>query len=245
MFKNLFSAIFLFLISLLLRAFSGYTVNDSFPQLFSDCLSVIVTVLPFYVYNRISKTKQTKTVSFEKIYIVPIFFSALLLANAGAYIENVFMEFLKITPQHTDISALGLFDLWAFIIFSAVIVPLSEEYVYRKSIMKILSPYGILPSVIISSLMFSLAHPFGTRVYAFFMGTALGLIFVCSGIKHSIVFHILNNSLNIVFAVLQNAFGRKADICYNVFVLAAGALSMLLIIKKLFLKRGVGGGKET
>lgn len=244
MFKKLFLTFFLFALSLLLRMASGYIINDGLPVLISNCASVIALVLPFLIYRILYKSDAKKRKYKNSSSAIPIFFCALLLANTGAVIESFFVNLFGISQSVYEIPQLGAFEFLVYILFSVFFVPVAEEYVFRKNIFESLSEYGVLPSLIIASLMFSAVHPSGTKAYAFIMGIAFCLIFMRCGLKYSIIFHILNNSLNIILSIFQKSFGTKIDIFYNIFVLTAGVLSAFVIIKKL-LKGGGGNRKET
>ncbi len=244
MFKNLFLAFFLFALSFFLRTASGYIINDGLPVLILNCVSVISSVLPFLIYRILYKTDSKKRKYQNSSLSIPIFFSALLLANIGAVIESFALNFFEISLGDSGIPQLGAFEFLVYILFSAFFAPVAEEYIFRKNLFEILSEYGVLPSLIISSLMFCAIHPFGTKVYAFIMGIAFCLIFMRCGFKYSVIFHILNNSLNIILSIFQKSFGTKIDIFYNVFVLTAGILSAFVIIKKIS-KGGGGNRKET
>jgi len=240
MFKNLFLAFFLFALSFLLRTASGYIINDSFSVLLSNCVSVISSVLPFLIYRIFYKSDIKKTKKQNGSDALPIFFSALLLANIVTVIEKIAVNYFEFSSNNTDIPRLGAFEFLVYILFSVLFVPVAEEYIFRKNLLEILSEYGVLPSLIASSLLFCLIHPFGAKSYAFIMGIAFCLIFMRCGFKYSIIFHMINNSINIILSIFQKSFGAKVDIFYSIFVLAAGIISAFLIIKKIL----KGGGKN-
>ncbi len=113
---------------------------------------------------------------------------------------------------------------------SSVIVPaVFEELLYRRLICRELTVHGSAFAVIISALLFGLAHfSFYTFPYAFVCGIILGFVYVKTGsVKYTLAIHFANNMLGYIFSVLS-AHMDKLDYT-NMMMLVVIALGVLLL----------------
>ena len=87
------------------------------------------------------------------------------------------------------------------LVFVAIITPVMEELIFRKIICDRLLPLGEGYAVVISALIFGLAHGnFFQFFYAFLIGLLFSYIYVKTGrIRYSVSYHILINALGAVF----------------------------------------------
>lgn len=78
---------------------------------------------------------------------------------------------------------------------SALIAPIAEEFIYRKLLLKPLRALGDTPAIVLSALIFGLAHGnFDQFAYSFFGGIIFGLTAVRFGsIALPIILHMINN----------------------------------------------------
>ncbi len=89
------------------------------------------------------------------------------------------------------------------VISSAVIPAVFEEYLYRRLICRELTLHGGAFAIIISALLFGLAHfSFYTFPYAFVCGLILGFVYLKTGsAKYTAAIHFANNMLSYVLAL--------------------------------------------
>lgn len=87
------------------------------------------------------------------------------------------------------------------LVFVAILTPVMEELIFRKIICDRLLPLGEGYAVVISALIFGLAHGnFYQFFYAFLLGLLFAYIYVKTGrIRYSIGYHVLINGLGSVF----------------------------------------------
>lgn len=113
---------------------------------------------------------------------------------------------------------------------SSVIIPaVFEEYLYRRLICRELTIHGGAFAVIISALLFGLAHfSFYTFPYAFICGLILGFVYLKTGsAKYTAAIHIANNLFAYVLAIIGT---KISALDYTNFVmLLAIALSVMAL----------------
>lgn len=93
-------------------------------------------------------------------------------------------------------------------VVAAVVAPVTEELLFRGWIYTSLRfSWGFWPALLISSVLFALAHYDKTHFYAlavFPIGVVIGLLRERAGIKASIMFHAINNLAAFCLAVIGN-----------------------------------------
>lgn len=110
-------------------------------------------------------------------------------------------------PADTDGSSLNDMlihsSIWLNLLITVIMAPVVEELFFRKLVMDRLLGYGQKTAVIMSGLMFGLAHGnFSQFFYAFGIGVLWAYVYAKTGrIGYTIGFHMLFNLLGGVFAV--------------------------------------------
>lgn len=93
-----------------------------------------------------------------------------------------------------------------YFLATIVIAPIIEEFIFRGLILKLLKPYGLWFSVIITSMMFAIMHgniPQG--IGAFFIGMILAIVTIKTGsVVPAIFLHAMNNLIPFIGTVLKN-----------------------------------------
>ena len=107
-----------------------------------------------------------------------------------------------------------------------------EEILYRRLIMGRLLPYGEWFAVTVSATLFALAHGSLAKVVPVFLtGLALGYLYLVTGsLRACVAYHFLNNAVAVGLIRLAGA-GKTdlyAEILYG--LIAAGAVSILLLV---------------
>lgn len=153
----------------------------------------------------------------------------------------------------TEIPLDGALDVTLCVIVTVIIAPVCEELVFRGALLTGLTKkFGVIPSVILSGLAFSLMHmnPEQT-VYQFFMGCACAYLAICSGsVLCPMIVHACNNLIAIIFEFTGTAFPDVFFTNYGTFAavtvafLIAGVIA-LYFIGRLMMKserHGAGAG---
>ena len=153
----------------------------------------------------------------------------------------------------TEIPLDGALDVTLCVIVNVIIAPVCEELVFRGALLTGLTKkFGVIPSVILSGLAFSLMHmnPEQT-VYQFFMGCACAYLAICSGsVLCPMIVHACNNLIAIIFEFTGTAFLDVFFTSYGTFAAVTAAfliagVTALYFIGRLMMKserHGAGAG---
>lgn len=217
---------------------TGSTMFTVLNYTFSNISTYIPKLLAFGVlYKKYRPLKRLDTQYENKSYYPLIFIPAMfafamwgsnittcinyilqLLFGAGE-IQNV-ME--AIAPSSFSAGVVTL-------IFTAFVAPIFEEIIYRHLLLRSLKPIGDTPAIIISALVFGLAHGnFDQFAYAFLSGIIFGLMAVrYDTIIPGMVLHLINNFFVTVITYQKQLTGIGG--LWDGLVNAAAALGNLII----------------
>ena len=153
----------------------------------------------------------------------------------------------------TDIPLGSALDVTLCVLVTVIIAPVCEELVFRGALLTGLTKkLGVLPSVLLSGLAFSLMHmnPEQT-VYQFFMGCVCAYLAICSGtVVCPMIVHACNNLIALILEFTGTAFldvffaGQLACALSTGGFLALG-ITAIYFIGRLMLKKerhGSGSG---
>lgn len=122
-----------------------------------------------------------------------------IMAGTFAYSVGASIVFSHFWPHSTAQLTVPSDRVAAVMLFviAAIVAPITEELLFRGWIYTALRfSWGFWPALLISSILFALAHYDATHFYAlavFPIAIAMGVIRERAGIKASIVFHAINN----------------------------------------------------
>lgn len=117
-----------------------------------------------------------------------------------AFMESVFNSFGFTFSQSAYSETVSELSLMS-VIYAGFLAPVIEEIVYRGLALKPLLSYGRNLAIVLSSLIFSLAHAdFNQFVFTFLTGLVLGYVSAEYSIYSSMLLHMINN----IFALLAN-----------------------------------------
>lgn len=140
----------------------------------------------------------------------------------------------------TEIPLDGALDVTLCVIVTVIIAPVCEELVFRGALLTGLTKkFGVIPSVILSGLAFSLMHmnPEQT-VYQFFMGCACAYLAICSGsVLCPMIVHACNNLIAIIFEFTGTAFPDVFFTNYGTFAAVTVAFLIAGVIALYFIGR--------
>ena len=217
---------------------TGSTMFTVLNYTFSNISTYIPKLLAFGVlYKKYRPLKRLDTQYENKSYYPLIFIPAMfafamwgsnittcinyilqLLFGAGE-IQNV-ME--AIAPSSFSVGVVTL-------IFTAFVAPIFEEMIYRHLLLRSLKPIGDTPAIIISALVFGLAHGnFDQFAYAFLSGIIFGLMAVrYDTIIPGMVLHLINNFFVTVITYQKQLTGIGG--LWDGLVDAAAALGNIIV----------------
>lgn len=160
--------------------------------------AVVLAIFYFKQREPLAIESAVKKASVPKIVIYGLvgIFVALLLQSIAVMLESVL--FGEATPsENTQNIIQMIMEAPAFILATTIAGPIMEEFVFRRSILGIISRYSnFWVGAVISSLLFTFAHNDGHLLIYFFLGFFFSLEYKATGrIWTSMITHVGMNTL--------------------------------------------------
>ncbi|MGN2710782.1 lysostaphin resistance A-like protein [Enterococcus sp. Edu-1] len=160
--------------------------------------AVVLAIFYFKQREPLAIESAVKKASVPKIVIYGLvgIFVALLLQSIAVMLESVL--FGEATPsKNTQNIIQMIMEAPAFILATTIAGPIMEEFVFRRSILGIISRYSnFWVGAVISSLLFAFAHNDGHLLIYFFLGFFFSLEYKATGrIWTSMITHVGMNTL--------------------------------------------------
>ncbi|CVH53718.1 TPA: CPBP family intramembrane metalloprotease [Enterococcus faecium] len=161
--------------------------------------AVVLAIFYFKQREPLAIESAVKKASAPKIVIYGLvgIFVALILQSIAVMLESVL--FGKATPsENTQNIIQMIMEAPAFILATTVAGPIMEEFVFRRSILGIISRYSnFWVGAVISSLLFAFAHNDGHLLIYFFLGFFFSLEYKATGRiwTSSMITHVGMNTL--------------------------------------------------
>lgn len=160
--------------------------------------AVILAIFYFKKREPLAIESAVKKASVPKIVIYGLvgIFVALILQSIAVMLESVL--FGEATPsENTQNIIQMIMEAPAFILATTVAGPIMEEFVFRRSILGIISRYSnFWVGAVVSSLLFAFAHNDGHLLIYFFLGFFFSLEYKATGrIWTSMITHVGMNTL--------------------------------------------------
>ena len=160
--------------------------------------AVVLAIFYFKQREPLAIESAVKKASAPKIVIYGLvgIFVALILQSIAVMLESVL--FGKATPsENTQNIIQMIMEAPAFILATTVAGPIMEEFVFRRSILGIISRYSnFWVGAVISSFLFAFAHNDGHLLIYFFLGFFFSLEYKATGrIWTSMITHVGMNTL--------------------------------------------------
>jgi hypothetical protein len=168
-----------------------------------------------------------------------------LLAKLWTWLEGM-LPWLPSGVTDSNVNAMAVqTPLWMLLLYSVVLAPLFEEWMYRKLLVDRMSRYGALPAVLVSGVAFALSHGNLTQaVPSLLAGMILACVYLVTGRMSCTVG--LHAAFNLLCGVLPTWMMRLQGTAYTVafwsytgvILLSISALVPLLFLFVRDLKRG-------
>lgn len=160
--------------------------------------AVVLAIFYFKQREPLAIESAVKKASAPKIVIYGLvgIFVALILQSIAVMLESAL--FGEATPsENTQNIIQMIMEAPAFILATTVAGPIMEEFVFRRSILGIISRYSnFWVGAVISSLLFAFAHNDGHLLIYFFLGFFFSLEYKATGrIWTSMITHVGMNTL--------------------------------------------------
>ena len=160
--------------------------------------AVVLAIFYFKQREPLAIESAVKKASAPKIVIYGLvgIFVALILQSIAVMLESVL--FGEATPSENTQNVIQMImEAPAFILATTIAGPIMEEFVFRRSILGIISRYSnFWVGAVISSLLFAFAHNDGHLLIYFFLGFFFSLEYKATGrIWTSMITHVGMNTL--------------------------------------------------
>lgn len=223
----------------LINLFSISTIAEAY--IFEIVLYLLYIGLPFLIafliFNK--KCKQTDKISrpYPKMPLLYIF-GTIGICYVVTFILNLVVDALDLLPASSNtIVANTPTEIILCYAMYAVIPAFLEEWGFRGLILKNLLPFGKCGAIIISSILFGIAHqnPINA-IFATVFGAFLGICYEHTrSLKFPIIIHFLNNAISVTVSLLSAT--DKFDLQIGTFMISMMALGIAALI--YYLKNGL------
>ncbi len=134
-----------------------------------------------------------------------------IFANILAYGTTVVFSLFSLYPSDVPDTANGTLINWLLSLVGTAVLPaILEEVLFRGVVMGLLRPAGDRVAIVVSALVFSLAHGTLTQIpFAFVLGLVFGFLYARTGsLLLPMVLHFLNNGMAVTFDCLVPVLGE-------------------------------------
>jgi len=163
----------------------------------------------------------------------------MIMCVAVLYIGNIIGSFLTgLFGAGNALQTLAVnSNLWATLIFAVILVPITEELIFRKLVMDRLLKYGDKIAILLSALLFALMHVnLAQLFYAFGLGILFGYVYARTGkLRYSIGLHAFVNFLGMFIGTIILRTMEKVDLEAVANLEAAGGDAVLEQAGQLFI----------
>lgn len=209
--------------------------------LLSALMSFFTMVLPFALFLFLGNRKLEDSLLVEKTG----FFHGLLLALAGLFVciimnipANVISTLLEELglngASNTDsMTVNSIWDILTLFLAVVLVAPVTEEFAFRGVTVAVMRRWGDWPAVILSALLFALAHfSFQALPVVLTGGLVMALLYIWTrNIWVTIFVHFLNNLVATLPIIVKFYAGEKAaETVTGISMLVVCALGVLSII---------------
>lgn len=201
-------------------------------------LSFVTMVLPAAVFAKLTGFKRGECFNFDGRLIkgfFSVFCMVQLITVAVSFFSNGLYGFLVPSDAGAytgEFSAYSpdVFMLVMEILFTCILVPVVEEYVFRGVLFGYLRRYGLTFGVLSGAILFGIAHTAPVQsVYAFAFGILSAFVYSVTGnLKTSVLLHALNNLVTVVMGYAQVLIGETlSSLVYCVYFLTVVLFAFL------------------
>ena len=219
--------------------------------------AIVGNMVPAAAHGRKWKIGFTQPFRGEKLspgFVLAALMTALGLNTAWGYVyyycrEFFYNDLFHITPPADEIytpESLSLVGMIMLLVWTCIVAPVTEEYLFRGVIMRTLSKHSVGFGIVASAFVFGMMHGnMAQTPMAFLIGLVLGYVAAKSGsIRQTIFLHFVNNCLASVpqavnyFCPQFNGWVDTAYFYLEIFelVFAAGALLYFFVTRHKGLK---------
>ena len=205
--------------------------------------SFILPAILFLLMTKNDKGGLNVKPQFPIKHIVPIIFACVALIYACGFVNAMILP--------TDIAAVeipnpkNLLEFLLLVFTTAVVPAVSEEFLFRKTILKALLPYGEGFAIITSAVLFGLMHQNIRQIfYATMAGILLGYVYSRTR-SYLCVFliHLTNNFITTIESAAMGMLDEPYPIIISSVLISAmlisGIVSIIFLVSKETKKKDI------
>ena len=187
---------------------TGFSSNHEYYSIVMLAVNQIAMILVIFGYTKFAKInfleannlKKAPTVK-QSITVVGIAISAMLAFLPIAYLFVYLLELGGFRETSAIVIPSGAGGVISGLIFAVILPAFLEELLYRGAVLGGLKQKSYVSAVILTSLIFSLAHGNATQtVHQFLASTVFCLIVLYGGsVWYGIIAHLTNNLISLIF----------------------------------------------
>lgn len=217
------------------------TKNPSYLGMLS-IFSVIVAFIPILIY-RGNKFFQYDLKVRNKKFTLKTIIIGFVVVLAVNNVLGLFANLLELGLNSIGLTAAAaLEDLEilnqstpSMIIYTCIIAPLFEEFLYRGAVLRSFEKYGRRFAILVSAMLFGLMHG---NFYQIFMAAGIGIIlgYLATeySIKLTIILHMINNTFVELTTQLSSHISENAGNIMNISMIV---ISSIVLIAGIIYKR--------
>lgn len=167
----------------------------------------IVTLLIIYIVMLLSKQNMIKMIKLDnKISLLHIGICIISAMGLNMAINGLISmsQITNLFPEYEEvISGIINHDFYLTLLCVGILIPISEEILYRGILLnKLRNGFTISIAIIIQGILFGISHMnFIQGIYAFIIGAFFGYIVIWTGsLLSSIIMHIVVNSMSVIIS---------------------------------------------
>lgn len=190
-----------------LRIFSSFSAVDFYNKhllIFNEVLLFVGILVGLLILSRVPKISMgSEMPTFGRfIQVLSVCFAVGYVANVVSNIFLIAWTLISGISVNNDVmEAISLVDPIQMIVMVGIVGPILEEFFFRKLLIDRIRPYGELPSILVTALLFALFHQSAIQfLYAFAVGIVLGYVYYRTG--NFLMVTLLHVSFNIISGVI-------------------------------------------
>ncbi len=213
------------------------TIAGSFiTSIYTDTAIRVLWMIPVVIYARSSLKQSTPLPTRSLSVPLPLIFAAMCLVAYLARIPGAILFGVDANIEF-GLSLSGI-RLWIFAVSTAIIAPLTEEYMFRSVLLRAMRPFGRNGYLLVSSLLFASLHAPGSTFSAFCVALFLGYVaYETGGMRYTVGMHMLFNFVSVVLMIAQLSGNEAAETAlalgYLAFIFIAGGVGIALCVRGL------------
>ncbi len=224
--------------------FQNTTIANIVTELSSGVLYLAVFLIPAFLCLALNKKNEKKSRERLKPRCSPAVMALTVLASIGiimgaAYVNSILASILGVSGNvlPTD-NEMSLADFILSTVTVALVPGFCEEFLFRKTILSSLLPYGEGFAIIASSVLFGLMHQ---NILQIFYATMAGIVLGCAYSRTRsflcvFLIHFFNNFTSVIGQYFASDFNEKTSnilgTTFTAIILIAGIASVSVLMLK-------------